>query len=822
MSFSSPSLIRTCVPASCTTTPRGTPAMALPTSNTRRRHRRATGTVSATSVPPHDEKEKEEWFAEPSADPSAERRDPIVLRLLLASSSCLETSSTTSTCLHLFSSSPSLGKDVLSSVKTESETYDCALHGTATRCTTPSSLSDSTLDTDCPVMPLRPRQKRSLFLQLGGNVNINNCPEWPPIKQNAVVRRHTWQTSHFKFTTNGASNRNRSSLVGMTCGKRGVGLVDKNTLFSNLVSSPSGSCSVRSDSSLVASPSLCCTRIMESSDSSFSCSSIGLGSTIKSHYKSPYWLDSIATLCDGVETCRSSLGRSAGLGLFACREFPKNSVITEFVGWTIDREDALRLRFLRKASHIVKAFSMQEYIYGAKDVVAFIGGASFANDGSADLGGPGNNTKWYDYFDNCQGRHRKFLKALRDIQVGEEIFVSYHRDYWKDVGEEDGQHRLPPNCKRKIQVISVTPPEKQQSTLHTGRNAFTTKTREPVRCTPADNPTTRYGSHDWANDVATTKTASTPRKETSQGTKNPVANKKAKRPKESAKNNSSSRITPHDCRIVSSIKEQGNKVSDIVWIRTGTRDHLLSSPSKSVRTEEKKYISETLIPNRRKRKRSMGNTCSNNERSSSPRTKGISSSSGNSGIRFSSTTASTATISAATSNGCNQQWCPEDDHSNTMESIRKYLLQHIFVYTDANNTLASSSSPFCPAANVKDLLNRTVQNAGSSSLELHKRSRKASDDYFVTNPIHFSEEPDGRDPFSSTPHNNSRRSARQSAKRRIICTPQRRIIAQSNILFKWEEEEEQKEKENGRGMKDPKDKPKEEQISCLWTDVEIK
>ena len=45
----------------------------------------------------------------------------------------------------------------------------------------------------------------------------------------------------------------------------------------------------------------------------------------------------------------------AGLGLFCSKSdgFAKGAVITEFVGWLVDREQAEQLRNKRRASHIV-------------------------------------------------------------------------------------------------------------------------------------------------------------------------------------------------------------------------------------------------------------------------------------------------------------------------------------------------------------------------------------------------------------------------------------------------------------------------------------
>ncbi|KAH8583286.1 SET domain containing [Cryptosporidium sp. chipmunk genotype I] len=149
------------------------------------------------------------------------------------------------------------------------------------------------------------------------------------------------------------------------------------------------------------------------------------------------WLESLSTLFDGVYTQRSTLGRSAGLGLFSDRHFQKNDIITEFVGWVIDRKEALRLRSEGKATHICDLVKPSLYLDGEKDPKPFIGGGSFANDGSTFLGGPGNNSKFWKWYDEREGRSRVFLKATQEIQPGEEIFVGYCKDYWVDFAEKE-------------------------------------------------------------------------------------------------------------------------------------------------------------------------------------------------------------------------------------------------------------------------------------------------------------------------------------------------------------------------------------------------
>ncbi|XP_026193657.1 uncharacterized protein LOC34618724 [Cyclospora cayetanensis] len=171
--------------------------------------------------------------------------------------------------------------------------------------------------------------------------------------------------------------------------------------------------------------------------------------------KSRLFLNSLCYLFEGVITKKSTLGRRAGLGLFCERAkgFAKGTVITEFVGWLVDREQAEQLRKRRRASHIVAVQKGFLYIDGVKDPYYGTGGASFANDGSEFLGGPGNNSYFYHWYDEELGRTRVFLRATRDIAQGEEIFVPYDKNYWLDNFEEQEDNCPDAFRKRKIEQL---------------------------------------------------------------------------------------------------------------------------------------------------------------------------------------------------------------------------------------------------------------------------------------------------------------------------------------------------------------------------------
>ncbi|KAF8821186.1 SET domain containing lysine methyltransferase KMTox [Cardiosporidium cionae] len=175
------------------------------------------------------------------------------------------------------------------------------------------------------------------------------------------------------------------------------------------------------------------------------------------------FLNSLASLYDGVVTNKSTLGRKAGLGLFCTRKegFKKAIVFTEFVGWMVHRDDAEKFRRERRASHIVAVEKGFLYIDGEKFPHFGIGGGSFANDGSEFLGGPGNNAEFYYWYDEQLGRKRVFLRATRDIHENEEIFVPYNKQYWVDNFEEELENCPPTFREKQLQLLQKREKERE-------------------------------------------------------------------------------------------------------------------------------------------------------------------------------------------------------------------------------------------------------------------------------------------------------------------------------------------------------------------------
>eukprot|EP00775_Hariotina_reticulata_P009324 gene9324-9489_t len=111
------------------------------------------------------------------------------------------------------------------------------------------------------------------------------------------------------------------------------------------------------------------------------------------------------------------------------RPFVKHDLITEYCGPLIDHEKACKLRRQGKHTHVRVLNSQWLYINGLKEPTPGAGGASFANDARDSTV---NNAAFIQKFDYKLGRDRVFIKACRDIDAGEEVFVSYGSTYWQN------------------------------------------------------------------------------------------------------------------------------------------------------------------------------------------------------------------------------------------------------------------------------------------------------------------------------------------------------------------------------------------------------
>lgn len=181
-------------------------------------------------------------------------------------------------------------------------------------------------------------------------------------------------------------------------------------------------------------------------------------------------LKRLSTLDCGVKVQQSTIP-NASLGLFATKDFAAGDPITAYYGEIIGHEEAQR----RNRSHMRTIFSMRECIDGRfthtgeaiEDVQKQLlgqGCASYANDARNSAA---NNAKFshvdsdankqalrnflfgadvaqytvgslhkllspdQDKFQLRPEERTIYLTATKKIKAGEEIFVSYGRDYWK-------------------------------------------------------------------------------------------------------------------------------------------------------------------------------------------------------------------------------------------------------------------------------------------------------------------------------------------------------------------------------------------------------
>ena len=133
-------------------------------------------------------------------------------------------------------------------------------------------------------------------------------------------------------------------------------------------------------------------------------------------------------------TVRKSLIPNAGFGLFAARKFKKREVITEYSGAVISKEQ------VACKSHIISIRDGSGMVIdGCKTPDEQEGAAQFANDhrDKSKINAKFVHTTHYiaeppDTRSGYKCLGRVWLKALRNINEGEEIFVSYGRHYWRD------------------------------------------------------------------------------------------------------------------------------------------------------------------------------------------------------------------------------------------------------------------------------------------------------------------------------------------------------------------------------------------------------
>ncbi|HMK04768.1 MAG TPA: SET domain-containing protein [Ferruginibacter sp.] len=116
---------------------------------------------------------------------------------------------------------------------------------------------------------------------------------------------------------------------------------------------------------------------------------------------------------------RSSIP-NAGKGLFTKVFIPKGQVITEYKGKITTWEDADH----DDGKNLYIYYVNKHYVIDAKNRKSAL--ARYANDGNGFKKTRGNSNNSTYIIEN----NRVFIKAIKNIQPGSEILVSYGRTYW--------------------------------------------------------------------------------------------------------------------------------------------------------------------------------------------------------------------------------------------------------------------------------------------------------------------------------------------------------------------------------------------------------
>jgi hypothetical protein len=146
----------------------------------------------------------------------------------------------------------------------------------------------------------------------------------------------------------------------------------------------------------------------------------------------------LASIGMGVEVKENTIP-NAGLGLFACREFKRGSIITEYAGvrfgrreMAIIQHDCWTFGYSSGSEVLEHACSLGPNLpivlgIQARDLELarrkHLGGATYSNEGTRRTRNSTLQT------DTCC--LRIVLKATKTIQPGEEIFTYYGKGYWQ-------------------------------------------------------------------------------------------------------------------------------------------------------------------------------------------------------------------------------------------------------------------------------------------------------------------------------------------------------------------------------------------------------
>ena len=118
---------------------------------------------------------------------------------------------------------------------------------------------------------------------------------------------------------------------------------------------------------------------------------------------------------------------NAGKGLFTTQFIPKGTLIVEYKGRITTWKDVLNGKTFNGYVYYIK----RNYVIDAMPYKKALG--RFANDASGLNRRRGllNNSKFV-----VRG-NRVFIQAIKDVDIDEEILVSYGKEYWKVIAENN-------------------------------------------------------------------------------------------------------------------------------------------------------------------------------------------------------------------------------------------------------------------------------------------------------------------------------------------------------------------------------------------------
>lgn len=138
-------------------------------------------------------------------------------------------------------------------------------------------------------------------------------------------------------------------------------------------------------------------------------------------YSGTYFANKYGKLGDGCLTIRKSNMKSAGKGVFTNKFIRKDTVITEYTGYqrrSLQTSDKNKYLYTLKNNHDLVGIKDISKLYGR-------GIAQLTNDViSENLTQKKNNTRFVE-IDN-----KVYIKATRNIEPNEELYVCYGLDYW--------------------------------------------------------------------------------------------------------------------------------------------------------------------------------------------------------------------------------------------------------------------------------------------------------------------------------------------------------------------------------------------------------